>query len=218
MSNEELTKLTEDIVTCEACHLKDNRTQVVPGLYGPKNSLCIIGEAPGYYEDKQGIPFVGRSGKLLDTMLSDIGLERKKDLSILNVIKCRPTTADNNNRTPTNSELKFCGERWLFKQLKLLSPKLIVTIGSIPLRFFIPSAAVTKYVGRSYDTDFGIKLFVTYHPAYILRNYNLMDVYNEHFESIKNLYLDLLSQNETIFEKKKPVKGQGEQKSLVDFM
>ncbi|MCE7740344.1 MAG: uracil-DNA glycosylase [Candidatus Heimdallarchaeota archaeon] len=218
MANDEIAKLTEDIVICEACHLKDSRTQVVPGLYGPKNGLCIIGEAPGYHEDKQGIPFVGRSGKLLDNMLSGIGLERKKDLSILNVIKCRPTTADNNNRTPTNSELKFCGERWLFKQLKLLSPKLIVTIGSIPLRFFIPSAAVTKYVGKSYDTDFGIKLFVTYHPAYILRNYNLMDVYNEHFEGIKNLYLDLLNQNEIISEKKKSVKGQGEQKSLTDFM
>ncbi len=218
MSSNELAKLTEDIVTCEACHLKDSRTQVVPGLYGSKNGLCIIGEAPGYHEDKQGIPFVGRSGKLLDNMLSGIGLERKKDLSILNVIKCRPTTADNNNRTPTNSELKFCGERWLFKQLKLLSPKLIVTIGSIALRFFIPSAAVTKYVGKSYDTDFGIKLYVTYHPAYILRNYNLMDVYNAHFEGIKNLYFTLLNQNEIIFEKKKPVKGQGKQKSLIDFM
>lgn len=218
MANDEIAKLTEDIVICEACHLKDSRTQVVPGLYGPKNGLCIIGEAPGYHEDKQGIPFVGRSGKLLDNMLSGIGLERKKDLSILNVIKCRPTTEDKNNRTPTNSELKFCGERWLFKQLKLLSPKLIVTIGSIALRFFIPSAAVTKYVGKSYDTDLGIKLYVTYHPAYILRNYNLMDVYNEHFEGIKNLYLNLLNQNKIASDNKRSIKGQGEQKSLTDFL
>ena len=218
MANDEIAKLTEDIVICEACHLKDSRTQVVPGLYGPKNGLCIIGEAPGYHEDKQGIPFVGRSGKLLDNMLSGIGLERKKDLSILNVIKCRPTTEDKNNRTPTNSELKFCGERWLFKQLKLLSPKLIVTIGSIALRFFIPSAAVTKYVGKSYDTDLGIKLYVTYHPAYILRNYNLMDVYNEHFEGIKNLYLNLLNQNKIASDNKRLIKGQGEQKSLTDFL
>ncbi|MCE7749486.1 MAG: uracil-DNA glycosylase [Candidatus Heimdallarchaeota archaeon] len=218
MANDEIAKLTEDIVICEACHLKDSRTQVVPGLYGPKNGLCIIGEAPGYHEDKQGIPFVGRSGKLLDNMLSGIGLERKKDLSILNVVKCRPTTEDKNNRTPTNSELKFCGERWLFKQLKLLSPKLIVTIGSIALRFFIPSAAVTKYVGKSYDTDLGIKLYVTYHPAYILRNYNLMDVYNEHFEGIKNLYLNLLNQNKIASDNKRSIKGQGEQKSLTDFL
>jgi len=158
-------------------------------------------------------PFVGRSGKLLDNMLSDIGLERRKDVSILNVVKCRPTTEKKENRTPTNSELKFCGEKWLFKQLKLLSPKLIVTVGSIALRFFIPSAAVTKYVGKSYDTDHGIKLFVTYHPAYILRNYNLMEVYNEHFEDMKKLYVTILNQNGITF-KEKP----SEQKSLTDFL
>ncbi|OLS30509.1 MAG: hypothetical protein HeimAB125_19050 [Candidatus Heimdallarchaeota archaeon AB_125] len=213
MSDDELAKLTEKIIICESCHLKDSRTQVVPGIYGPKNGLCIIGEAPGYNEDKQGEPFVGRSGKLLDNMLSDIGLERRKDVSILNVVKCRPTTEKKENRTPTNSELKFCGEKWLFKQLKLLSPKLIVTVGSIALRFFIPSAAVTKYVGKSYDTDHGIKLFVTYHPAYILRNYNLMEVYNEHFEDMKKLYVTILNQNGITF-KEKP----SEQKSLTDFL
>ena len=213
MSEDELAKLTEEIIKCESCHLKDSRTQVVPGIYGPKNGLCIIGEAPGYNEDKQGEPFVGRSGKLLDNMLSDIGLERKGDVSILNVVKCRPTTENKENRTPTNSELKFCGEQWLFKQLKLLSPKLIVTVGSIALRFFIPSAAVTKYVGKSYDTDYGIKLFVTYHPAYILRNYNLMEVYNQHFEDMKKLYIDILNQDGITF-KEKP----SEQKSLTDFL
>ena len=213
MLDDELAKLTEEIIICESCHLKDSRTQVVPGLYGPKNGLCIIGEAPGYNEDKQGEPFVGRSGKLLDNMLSDIGLERRKDVSILNVVKCRPTTEKKENRTPTNSELKFCGEKWLFKQLKLLSPKLIVTVGSIALRFFIPSAAVTKYVGKSYDTDYGLKLFVTYHPAYILRNYNLMEVYNEHFEDMKKLYVNILNQNGVTF-KEKP----SEQKSLTDFL
>lgn len=217
MSDSGLAKLTEDILICEACHLKDSRTQVVPGIYAPKNSLCIIGEAPGFNEDRQGIPFVGKSGKLLDNMLSDVGLERKRDVSILNVVKCRPTTENNENRTPTSSELKFCGERWLFKQLKLLTPKLIVTVGSIALRFFIPSAAVTKYVGNSYDTDFGVKLFVTYHPAYILRNYNLMEEYNKHFETMKKLYTEILKQDGTSF-KEKPVKGQGEQKSLTDFL
>jgi DNA polymerase len=213
MSDDELAKLTEEIIVCEACHLKDSRTQVVPGIYGPKNGLCIIGEAPGFNEDKQGEPFVGRSGKLLDNMLSDIGLERKRDVSILNVVKCRPTTEKKENRTPTNSELKFCGEKWLFKQLKLLSPKLIVTVGSIALRFFIPSAAVTKYVGNSYDTDYGIKIFVTYHPAYILRNYNLMEVYNKHFEDMKKLYVNILNQNGIAFKEKV-----NKQKSLTDFL
>ncbi|GAG25148.1 unnamed protein product, partial [marine sediment metagenome] len=97
--------------------------------------------------------------------------------------------------------------------LKLLSPKLIVTVGSIALRFFIPSAAVTKYVGKSYDIDYGLKLFVTYHPAYILRNYNLMEVYNEHFVDMKKLYVNILNQNGITF-KEKP----SEQKSLTDFL
>ncbi|TFG08596.1 uracil-DNA glycosylase, partial [Candidatus Heimdallarchaeota archaeon] len=215
MSEEQLAEITEKILKCEACHLKDSRTKIVPGIYGPTNGLCIIGEAPGYYEDQQGIPFVGRSGQLLDKMLEEIGLKRGEDVSILNIVKCRPTTDEEKNRTPTESELRFCGERWLYKQLKLLSPRLIVTIGSIPLKFFIPSASVTKYVKNAYDTELGIKIYVSYHPAYILRNYNLLEEYKEHFKDIKNLYADLLNEEGLEHPKKKILGSQSEQKSLT---
>ena len=218
MLEDELLSLTEEIKVCDACSLKENRTQVVPGIYGPKNSLCFIGEAPGFNEDRQGLPFVGRSGKILDNILADIGLKREECVSILNVIKCRPTTKDRNNRTPTDSELLFCGERWLFKQLAILKPKLIVTLGGIALKFFIPSASVTKYAGQAYDTDFGIKLFVTYHPAYILRNYNLMEEYNQQFESLSKLYKSLLKDDGIEFKRNdENKKSQSEQKSLSDF-
>ena len=217
MTTDQLDELTEKILKCEACHLKDSRTKVVPGIYGPINGLCFIGEAPGYYEDQQGIPFVGRSGKLLDKMLADIGMKRGEDISILNIVKCRPTTEDGNNRTPTESELRFCGERWLYKQLKLLSPKLIVTIGGIPLRFFIPGASVTKNIKKAYDTDFGIKLYVSYHPAYILRNYNLIEEYKEHFIDIKNLYFNLLNEQGLEQPKKMNLSSRSEQKSLTDY-
>jgi len=217
MSENQLVEITERILKCEACHLKDSRTKIVPGIYSPTNSLCIIGEAPGYYEDQQGIPFVGRSGKLLDEMLDMIGLKREEDVSILNIVKCRPTTDEGKNRTPTDSELRFCGERWLYKQLKLLAPRLIVTIGSIPLKFFIPSASVTKYVRNSYDTDLGIKLYVSYHPAYILRNYNLLEEYKEHFTDIKKLYTDLLNDGNLERPKNKVLGSQSEQKSLTDY-
>ncbi len=217
MSEGLLVELTDEITKCESCHLKENRTQVVPGIYGPPDSICFVGEAPGYYEDQQGIPFVGKSGKLLDKMLEGIGLTRS-DVSILNVIKCRPTTDEGGNRTPTESELRFCGEEWLFKQLELLSPRLIITLGGIALKFFIPKAKVTQYVGQLYDTDIETKMFVTFHPAYILRNYNLMENYSEHFERIKNiLNLDTKGERKETPSQEKKINIKSKQKSLSDF-
>ncbi len=173
---------------CVACHLKDSRINVVPGLYGEKNGLCFIGEAPGYNEDKQGKPFVGRSGKLLDKMMHLIGYSRK-NVSILNVVKCRPTTVDGNNRTPKVTEVRFCAEKWLYKQLELLSPKLLVTLGSISLNLFFPSSSVTKMAGtlRKISNDYFV--FITYHPAYLLRRQtqDLLNEYETHFKQIAEL-------------------------------
>ena len=215
---ENLDVLTDNILVCDACHLKDSRTQVVPGIYGPKEGLCFIGEAPGYYEDQKGLPFIGKSGRLLDKMLEDINLVRQKDVSILNVIKCRPTTNEGGNRTPTEKELRFCGERWLLKQLGFLSPKMIITLGGIALKFFSPNISVTKTAGKLINTESGHQIFVTYHPAYILRNYNLMEEYNTHFEIIKQI----LNGKETEFdsverEQQKTPKQRSEQKALTDF-
>jgi uracil-DNA glycosylase family 4 len=219
LTDDELSTLTEKIKICVACHLKDNRTQVVPGIYGPRNSCCFVGEAPGFYEDRQGLPFVGKSGKILDKMLENIGLKREEHSSILNVVKCRPTTEDGNNRPPTDSESRFCGERWLMKQIKLLSPKLIITLGAVALKFFLPKVSVTKSVGEVFDTDLGIKLFVTYHPAYILRNYNLLEEYERHFAIIKELNsgISIKNQHTQAVEGEKQIKSKSEQKSLTDF-
>jgi DNA polymerase len=216
-----LEALTKEILVCEDCHLKLGRTQVVPGIYGPKKSICFVGEAPGYYEDQQGFPFVGKSGELLDNMLKGIGLAREKDVSILNVIKCRPTTENGQNRTPTDSELRFCGERWLHNQLSILSPKLVVALGGIALKFFIPKGRVTQLAGQLVKFDESNYIFVTYHPAYILRKKTLemMEEYNSHFEQILNLY-----QKETSDQEYEQATGKDEQsskkanqKSLKDF-
>lgn len=209
--DEKLAELTNEIKQCEACHLKEHRTQIVPGIYGQKNSLCVIGEAPGFNEDKEGIPFVGRSGKLLDKMLESINFSRQQ-ISILNVVKCRPTDENMGNRTPKESELKFCGERWLYKQLKLLAPKLIVTLGGISLKFFFPTAKVTKCAGKVLDLDEGYSVFATYHPAYILRNYNKIEEYDDHFKEISKLYERF--DGEKLIGKV----NRSEQKSLTDFM
>ena len=221
MTNE-LETLTKEILTCEECHLKLGRTQVVPGIYGAKRSVCFVGEAPGYYEDQQGIPFVGKSGELLDKMLKDIGLTREKNVSILNVIKCRPTTDNGQNRTPTDSELRFCGETWLYKQLSLLSPKLIVALGGIALKFFIPNGKVTQLAGRLVKFSESKHIFVTYHPAYVLRKrtIEMMEEYNSHFEQILKLYKAETFEQENIqeMEDDKQSKKKINQKSLEDFL
>jgi uracil-DNA glycosylase family 4 len=217
--SESLTELTEKITVCEACHLKEGRKQVVPGIYGQKNSLCFIGEAPGYYEDQKGVPFVGRSGKLLDKMLEGINLVRQRDVSILNIVKCRPTTEEGNNRTPTEKELRFCGERWLYKQLNFLSPKMIVTLGGIALKFFSPNTSVTKTAGKMINTVSNYRIFATYHPAYILRNYNLMEEYNIHFENIKQILNGEMTETNSNEEQHQEIpKQKSEQKSLTDFL
>lgn len=209
--DDKLANLTSEIKNCEACHLKENRVQVVPGIYGLKDSLCFIGEAPGFYEDRDGVPFVGRSGKLLDKMLDSIGFSRK-NVSILNVVKCRPTDENKDNRTPKESELRFCGDRWLFKQLKLLTPKLIVTLGGISLKFFFPTAKVTKSAGNILTLEEGYPVFATFHPAYILRNYNKIEEYSDHFQKIAEVY------KQANGEKPRKKSKRSEQKSLTDFI
>lgn len=209
MDNNELAKLTEEIKKCKACHLYKTRTQVVPGTYGERRGLCFVGEAPGFYEDQQGLPFVGRSGKLLDKMLDNIGYKRGQ-VSILNVVKCRPTNDKGENRTPTIQELNFCGSRWLGRQLGLLSPKLVVTLGGIALKFFFPKTSVTKEAGKLLTTEAGLNIFVTYHPAYILRNYQMLEQYEEHFLKIKGHF-------ESSTESRKKSKRKGKQPSITDY-
>ncbi|MHA1351323.1 MAG: uracil-DNA glycosylase [Candidatus Heimdallarchaeaceae archaeon] len=189
----DLEDLTNKIKICKLCSLYKTRKNVVPGIYGSNNELCFIGEAPGYNEDKEGYPFVGKSGKLLDAMLSEIGLERK-EVSILNVVKCRPVTEDGKNRIPSQTEINICSSTWLKHQLEYLQPKLIVTLGSVALKYFFPKAKVTKEVGLFKTTNEGFTVFSTFHPAYILRNNSafMRETYRNHF---KQIYFYIKSNN-----------------------
>jgi len=167
--------------SCTSCILSDGRTQVVVGDYSTNSGICFIGEAPGFNEDTQGKPFVGRSGKLLDQMLESIGISRN-DVSILNIVKCRPP----NNRTPTRDEMNTCGAKWLKSQLTYLQPNLIVTLGSVALKYFFPRNNMTATKGHLLFTeDMNIPLIPLFHPAYILRNGNkLIDSYKDDFSLI----------------------------------
>ena len=160
-------KMAEDLQKCEKCGLCKTRTQAVWGVGNPETKVLFIGEAPGKNEDEQGEPFVGRSGQLLDKMLQVIGLDRKKNIYITNIVKCRPPE----NRDPHPKESAACIEH-LREQTRLLAPKIIVCLGRISAtRIIDPNFKVTRQHGQFIEKG-GILMMGTFHPAALLRNPN----------------------------------------------
>lgn len=165
-----LDELESKIRNCKNCPLYKNRIQAVPGSGNPNAKLVFIGEAPGRFEDEQGLPFVGRSGKLLDFMLSQIGMNRS-DVWIGNIVKCRPPQ----NRDPLPEEISVC-KHYLSEQLKFLNPKVIVTLGRFSMNYFLPEAKISTTHGQPHElksSQGGFILFPLYHPAAGLRNGNV---------------------------------------------
>ena len=152
------------VAGCTRCELSKSRTNTVFGVGSPDADWMIIGEAPGAEEDRQGEPFVGRAGKLLDQMLLAIGQSRDS-VFIANILKCRPP----NNRDPKPDEAAACRE-YLQQQIELIRPKIILAVGRIAAQNLLGSDdPVGRMRGRPHDLD-GIPLVVTYHPAYLLRS------------------------------------------------
>ncbi len=158
--------LQQRIANCRACGLHTSRIQTVFGVGNPQADLLIIGEAPGANEDKQGEPFVGRAGQLLNSMLAAIGLQRE-DVFIANILKCRPPQ----NRDPKPEETTKCTP-YLDRQVALLQPKLIMAVGRIASHYLLQcSTPMGRLRGQRYQfRDTGIPLIVSYHPAYLLRS------------------------------------------------
>jgi len=158
--------LQERVSKCQACALHKGRTNTVFGVGDPNADLLIVGEAPGFHEDRLGEPFVGRAGQLLNAMLHAIDLEREQ-VFIANVLKCRPP----NNRDPAAEEVAQC-TTYLQRQMVLLQPKLILAVGRIAAHYLLESEEpLARLRGRRFS--YGpqqIPLFVTYHPAYLLRS------------------------------------------------
>ena len=158
--------LRAQVKQCRACVLSETRTQTVFGVGDVNADLLVVGEAPGADEDRQGEPFVGRAGKLLDAMLIAIGL-RREQVFIANILKCRPP----GNRDPHQDETLRC-EPYLLRQLELVAPRAILSVGRISAQNLLGSAeAVGRLRGRVHT--FGVlrtPLVVTYHPAYLLRS------------------------------------------------
>lgn len=159
-----LDELRECVAGCTRCALSESRTNTVFGVGNPEADWMIIGEAPGAEEDRQGEPFVGRAGKLLDQMLLAIGQSRES-VFIANILKCRPP----NNRDPKPDEAAACRE-YLERQIELIQPKIILAVGRIAAQNLLGSDdPVGRMRGRPHDLG-GIPLVVTYHPAYLLRS------------------------------------------------
>ncbi len=151
---------------CSKCQLSKTRTNVVFSDGVPNNKLMLIGEAPGYYEDQEGKPFVGRSGQLLDKILESVGLSRNRDLYICNVIKCRPPE----NRNPLPEEQISC-KKYLDAQIEILKPKIILLCGSIAMRAMLDTnVGITKNRGKWFDGPNNSKMMPIFHPSYLLRN------------------------------------------------
>lgn len=173
-----LDELHAVMVRCTRCDLFQSRTQVVPGAGAAQARVLFVGEAPGATEDREGIPFVGASGRLLDEMLEVAGIDRG-EVFIANVVRCRPPQ----NRSPRAREIRACAG-WLAEQIRLVRPEMIATLGRFALQHFLPGGKITQLKGKPQTAPYGegrVRLFPLLHPSAVLRSPNLRPEYAEHF-------------------------------------
>ena len=179
-SMETLDRVAFLVRNCTDCPLASGRTHAVPGEGNPQADVMFIGEAPGFQEDRQGRPFVGPAGKLLDGLLASIGTNRD-DVFIANMVKCRPP----DNRDPAPREVAAC-TKFLDRQIELVNPKLIVTLGRFAFGRYFPGEGITKARGRLRE-KVGRKIFPVLHPAAVLRRDELRPTMIEDFKAISEI-------------------------------
>lgn len=176
----ELEMLATEVTQCTRCLLHQGRTKAVPGEGLENADIMFIGEAPGFHEDQQGRPFVGSSGKFLEELLASIGLERE-DVFIANVIKCRPP----GNRDPLPEEIEAC-KSFLDRQIALVKPKLVVTLGRFSMARAFPKARISRIHGQPRKIE-GILYYPMYHPAAALHQPSLRRTIEEDMHQIPEL-------------------------------
>jgi len=164
-----LAELYQEIANCQDCELAKYRTKVVPGEGHEDAELLFIGEAPGWHEDQQGRPFVGAAGEFLDQLLASIGLQRGQ-VYIANVIKCRPPQ----NRDPLPAEIQAC-RKWLDRQIEIIHPKMIVTLGRYSLARYFPNESISKIHGKARKLG-DVICYPMYHPAAALHQGSLRKI------------------------------------------
>ena len=182
---DDLQAYAESVAGCTRCRLAQGRTQVVFGAGNPHAELMFVGEAPGFHEDKQGLPFVGQAGKLLEKLLNGVGLQRT-DVYIANVLKCRPP----GNRDPQLDEIEAC-ESHLFRQIELIEPIVVATLGNFATKLLSGRPlGITRVHGQEQETTLGgrsVLLYPLYHPAAALYTPAMLNVLESDFARIPEL-------------------------------
>ena len=173
----DLQELHERIASCTDCELCRTRTNAVPGEGPPDADILFVGEGPGFHEDQQARPFVGPAGRFLEELLGSIGLSRPQ-VFITNVVKCRPP----NNRDPLPGEIEAC-RKHLERQIELIRPKVVVSLGRYSLSWFFPRESISKVHGQARVKD-GVHFIAMYHPAAALHAGNLRRVIEVDFRKI----------------------------------
>lgn len=165
---EELGKIKEECLNCKKCVLGETRQNIVFSDGSENAKIVLIGEAPGADEDATGTPFVGRAGKFLTKLMEECGFDRKKDFYICNTIKCRPPQ----NRVPTDEEKSLC-EKYLFEQIKIINPKVIVLCGATSAKSFLGNKIkISQIRGQWFKILDGIDATVILHPSFLLRKHS----------------------------------------------
>ena len=185
-NQQKLDYIANLIANCTRCPLIKTATHPVPGSGNPEAKIVFIGEAPGYFEDQQGLPFVGNSGKLLDKLLNSINLTRA-DVFICNILKHRPP----NNRDPLPAEISVCTP-YLKAQLEVIKPKIIITLGRFALNYFLPLDSISRVHGQVRQLSWqgiDLNLIPVYHPSAALRNGSMMAALKADFNTINQFLI-----------------------------
>ena len=181
VSSDSLEKIASEVIGCPLCKLSRSRMNAVPGEGQLSSKIIFIGEAPGKNEDRQGKPFVGAAGRILNHALEKAGIKRD-EVFITNVVKCRPP----DNRVPENDERSIC-RQYMDREISLIAPKIICILGSTAYSSILGGKSITKNRGKIMERN-GLKYFLTVHPAAAIYNKNLRSVlYNDFFKLSKEI-------------------------------
>lgn len=184
-----LEAIAERVAGCNRCELSEQRERTVPGSGAADADIMIIGEAPGYNEDKQGLPFVGAAGGVLTELLAGIGL-RRDDVYITNMVKCRPPS----NRDPQAAEMSACAD-YLDEQIALIDPKVIVTLGRFSFGKFFPGRSISRERGKPRMWN-GRMIYPMYHPAATLHNPRLKPALESDFRNLPAMVEEVIAMAE----------------------
>ena len=183
-----LEALKQEVISCSKCALHQARNHAVFGNGNPDAEIMLIAEAPGYYEDRSGIVFQGKSGELLDKILAASGFNRNEQIYISNIVKCRPP----NNREPNHAERAACLP-YLYTQIEIIDPKIVILLGATALRGLIdPNAKITRMRGEWLDWK-NRWVMPTYHPSALLRNQHLKRPVWHDFKNVVAKYRELVN-------------------------